>query len=274
MKNTLYMLNSVTGIQMNSFIITTSDQKVIVMDGGFDQDAENMIQYLKDITGQDIPHVDAWFLSHPHQDHISCFLEIMEKYPNAIQVAQVIYNFPSIPFVAREERGCDPCMPRFFADLPLFADKAVIVSLGDSFDIGEAHIDCLYSPNPELIHNISNNASVVLMLTLAGQKILFLGDAGEEEGDRMMVFYAGTDALKADYVQMAHHGQNGVKFDFYQAVSPKGCLWCTPKWLWDNDAGDGYNTHVFKTIVVQGWMADLGVSEHYIMMNGTQVLDL
>ena len=79
MKNTLYMLNSVTGIQMNSFIITTSDQKVIVMDGGFDQDAENMIQYLKDITGQDIPHVDAWFLSHPHQDHISCFLEIMEK---------------------------------------------------------------------------------------------------------------------------------------------------------------------------------------------------
>lgn len=274
MKNTLYMLNSVTGTQMNSFIITTKDGKVMVMDGGFNQDAENMIKYLKDITGQNTPHVDAWFLSHPHQDHISCFLEIIEKYPNALDIDKVYYNFPSVQFIDKEQRGCDPCLPRFYADLPLFADKCVILSLGDTVDVGDAHVACLYSPNPELVHNVANNASVVLMLTLGGKKLLFLGDAGVEEGERMLSFYAGTDQLKADYVQMAHHGQNGVEKNFYEAVGATACLWCTPKWLWDNDAGKGYNTHCFKTIVVQGWMADLGVREHYIMMNGTQVVDL
>ena len=73
---------------------------------------------------------------------------------------------------------------------------------------------------------------------------------------------------------MAHHGQNGVKKDFYETVAPTACLWCTPKWLWDNDAGRGYNTHGWKTIEVQGWMEELGVKEHYVLMNGTQIIEL
>ena len=32
----------------------------------------------------------------------------------------------------------------------------------------------------------------------------------------MLAMYAGTGKLKADYVQMAHHGQNGVERDFYE----------------------------------------------------------
>ena len=42
-KNSIIMLDSVTGTQMNSFIITTEDGKVLVMDGGFAQDADNLI---------------------------------------------------------------------------------------------------------------------------------------------------------------------------------------------------------------------------------------
>ena len=77
MKNQIIMLNTVTGSQMNSFIITTDDGKVIVMDGGFNQDADNLIDWLKKLTGQEVPHVDAWFFSHPHLDHISAFIQIM-----------------------------------------------------------------------------------------------------------------------------------------------------------------------------------------------------
>ena len=80
--------------------------------------------------------------------------------------------------------------------------------------------------------------------------------------------------MKADYVQMAHHGQHGVTKEFYEAVAPTGCFWCAPDWLWNNDAGLGYNTHCFKTVEVQGWMEELGVKEHYILMNGTQIVEL
>ena len=48
MKNTVYQLNSVTNVQMNSYIITTSDGHVMIIDGGFRQDAENMLTYLRD----------------------------------------------------------------------------------------------------------------------------------------------------------------------------------------------------------------------------------
>lgn len=274
MKNTIYMLDCVSDIQMNSFIITTADDKIIVIDGGYDQDAENMIKYLKDLTGRAVPHVDAWILSHPHMDHISCFLTIMETMPEAVDVVQICYNFPSDQFISKNQPWEDPCLPRFYKDLPLFADKLLIVSKGDILDFGEAHFECLYSPNPELTVNVTNNASLVLMMTLGGKKTLFLGDAGVEEGDRMLECFKDTDKLKADYVQMAHHGQNGVEKRFYEAVAPTGCLWCTPKWLWDNDAGLGYNTHGWKTVEVQGWMADIGVKEHYVTMNGTQVIDL
>ncbi len=274
MNNTIHMLEGVTGTQMNSFIITTADGKVIVIDGGYDQDAENTINYLKNVTGQDVPHVDAWILSHPHMDHISAFLQIMETMPEAVDVAQLCYNFPSLQFITRNQPWADPCLARFYKDLPIFADKILIVSKGDTLDVGEAHFECLYSPNPELHMNVTNNASLVLMMTLGSKKTLFLGDAGVEEGDRMLECYKGTDKMKADYVQMAHHGQNGVEKRVYEAIAPTGCLWCTPKWLWDNDAGLGYNTHGWKTIEVQGWMADIGVKEHYVVMNGTQVIDL
>ena len=41
MKNTIHMLDAVTGTQMNSFIITTEGGKVIVIDGGFSQNGGN-----------------------------------------------------------------------------------------------------------------------------------------------------------------------------------------------------------------------------------------
>ncbi len=276
MKNTLYQLNSVTNTQMNSYIITTEGGKVIVIDGGFRQDAENMLAYLRELTGETLPHVDAWILSHAHLDHISCFNEIAEKHWDKLTVGQVMYNFPSVQYCARENewRGYDHAIEDFVRNRPIFADRIVTVYGGDQYDIGEAHIEVLYSPNCEIQNNYINNSSIIFKLTLGGKRILFTGDAGVEEGEKCLAFYAGTDKLRADYIQMAHHGQNGVDRPFYEAVSPIGCLWPTPDWLWNNDAGKGYNTHVWKTIVVQGWMDELGVREHYVMMNGTQVIEL
>ncbi len=274
MENKIYMLNSVTNIQMNSFIITTAEGGVIVMDGGFRQDAENMLTYLRNITGQEIPNVDAWFFSHAHLDHISCFNEIVENHWDKLTVDHIYYNFPSVQYCAREDRGYDRAVEEFMANRPRFADKVITVYGYDAYDVGGAHIDVLYSPNCEIQCNFVNNSSVILMLTLGGKKVLFLGDAGIEEGERLLALYGENGGLKADYVQMAHHGQCGVEKNVYDAIAPTGCLWCTPDWLWNNDAGLGYNTHTFKTIIVQGWMEELGVAEHYIMMNGTQIIDL
>ena len=272
MKNTIAQLNAVNGGQMNSHVITTEDGKIIVIDGGYRADAENLLSYLRRVSGCEIPHVDAWLLTHAHGDHIDAFDEIVEKHWDKLTVGKIYYNFPSAQFLLRE-KNYSKCILDFNRLLPVFADKIEIVYRCDEYDIGSAHVEILYSPNGELPGYI-NNTSVVFMLTLAGKKILFLGDAEPEEGARLLALYKGTGKLKADYVQMAHHGQGGVEKDVYEEIAPKACFWCAPGWLWDNDAGNGFNTHCFKTVIVRGWMEELGVTEHYVLKDGLQVVEL
>jgi beta-lactamase superfamily II metal-dependent hydrolase len=272
MKNTIAMLRSVSGGQMNSFVVTTRDGKVLVIDGGYRCDALSLLDYLREVTGAAIPHVDAWIHTHAHGDHIEAFIEMMENHRDKLTVGKIYYNFPSAQFLSREP-GYGRCILDFNRLLPLFAHKVETVYRGDEYRVGDAHIEILYSPSGELPGYI-NNTSVVFMLTLGGKKILFLGDAEPAEGERLLALYKGTGKLCADYVQMAHHGQGGVEKDVYAEISPKACFWCAPGWLWDNDAGGGFNTHVFKTVTVRGWMEELGVYEHFVLKDGTQVVEL
>lgn len=273
MRNAIHMLKSVTNVQMNSFAITTTDGYVVFVDGGFDQDAEYLLEYLREITGSAVPHVDAWILTHPHIDHISAFLTIVEKHPDAIEFDRILYNFPSVQFVSSEP--CDSYEPlmRFYRDLPKFAEKIVICSGGDKYDFGLAHFDILCSPDCALNMNVGNNACLVFKLSLGKKTALFLADCGEEEGDKLLSMW-DSNTLSADICQMAHHGQAGVKRDFYEIVRPKTCIWCAPDWLWNNDAGKGYNTHTFKTLITRAWMDELGAADHVVLKDGTQVVSM
>ena len=61
-QNAIHMLRSVTNTIGDSFIITTEDGKVIVIDGGHYTETEYFLEYLKAVTGTRKPHIDAWFL--------------------------------------------------------------------------------------------------------------------------------------------------------------------------------------------------------------------
>jgi beta-lactamase superfamily II metal-dependent hydrolase len=272
MSHTVTMLATTTGTQMNSFLIRTESGKTILMDGGFREDAPKLLEALRRQTGSDVPHIDAWFLSHVHGDHIRCLFEMMEHHREEFTLGKLYFNFPSLQFMERNEPGDAPDAETFYSLLPLFAKETCIVSQGDRYEIGEATFDVLYCPNPAFTQNAGNNSSVILRMTLGGKTFLFLGDAGVEEGDALLALYG--DGLQSDYCQMAHHGQNGVEKRVYDAIRPKGCFWCTPLWLWENDIGKGYNTHVWKTVTVRGWMDELGVTEHYVMKDGDRTLTL
>lgn len=276
MKNGIHMLQSPKSRQMQSFVITTESGRVIAVDGGWEYDAPYFISYLRELTGEAVPHIDAWFLTHSHQDHINAFLEIMQNRRDELTVDKIYYNFPSVQYFSRVEEpdlSAAKTATEFYDALPLFADKTCIITGGDVIEIGEARIEVLYSPEWDIQKNICNNSSTVFKMTLGGRTTLFLGDCGVEAGDRILAHY-GADFLHCDICQMAHHGQRGVNRAFYEAVRPEICLWCTPDWLWDNDRGKGFNTHIYETVTVRGWMEALGVKTNYITKDGTQVCEL
>ena len=270
-QNAIYMLKSVTNIQMESFVITTEDGKLIAIDGGFREDTDYFLEFLRELTGEAVPHIDAWLFSHAHSDHMSAFFEIMENRRDCVTVGVIHYNIPSPQFFLRGgDKNAAQTADTFYKDMPLYADKIAIVTEGDVYQIGDAKFEILYTPDPAFLRDVGNNTTTVYKMTLGGKVALFLGDCGIEAGNKMLQKYKGTDMLKADICQMAHHGQNGATREFYEAVMPEVCFWCAPNWLWDNNAGAGFNTHIWKTVEVRGWMEELGVKQNIVLKDGTQ----
>ena len=132
--------------------------------------------------------------------------------------------------------------------------ERVELEIGQTFFVGSIKVEVLAVKNPEIKINPINNQSCAFRLTEDGFTLLILGDLGAEAGRKLMA--SGAD-LKADCVQLAHHGQGGVSEEFYDAVKPKYCLWATPAWLWYNYnyLGDGAMYEgPFKTRQTVAWL--------------------
>lgn len=265
--NVMYQLSEQSSCQMMSYVIHTKDDKIILVDGGTEQNTAYLLNMFHTLKGDKIV-IDGWFLTHAHLDHINAFMDIIGNHGDEVEIKKVYYNFPDAEFIRKYEEQYFYTIEEFNKLLPLFKEKSVILKEGDVIDFGEAVFKILYTPDPTFTHNAINNSSVVIKMYIDGQSVLFLGDLGVEAGNKILDKY-GSIGLKSDMVQMSHHGQNGVEKKVYEAISPKACLWSTPLWLWNNDAGNGYNTGPWQTVTVRGWMEELKVQYHHITKDGT-----
>ena len=266
-KNAIHMLQSVENTIGDSFIITTEDGKVIVIDGGFSFETDYFIQYLKAVTGQKVPKIDAWFLSHPHTDHVEVFYEAAENRKRQVQFDKVMLRYA--PYELYASRGQEEGMQmvgEFDRISKAFPEKVQLLSTGHVFSIGAAKITVLYTVDTSFLD--VNESSVIFRMDLGGRSVMFTGDAQVNAGNKTVAEWGDSGLLKCDICKMAHHGQDGVDRNFYEAVAPEICLWPTPSWVWDNTNGN------LRTLEVRGWMEDLGVKENHIAWQGSCVLYL
>jgi hypothetical protein len=61
--------------------------------------------------------------------------------------------------------------------------------------------------------------------------------------------------------------------DFYRTVKFRACLWPTPTWVYNNDAGGGFNTHILTTIETRNTVDALNISENYLSFEGLTRID-
>ena len=266
-KNAIHMLQSVENTICDSFIITTEDGRVIVIDSGHTAETDYFIQYLKAVTGQYKPHVDAWFLSHPHNDHVQVFYEVAENRTKQVTFDKVLLNY--VPYEIYESRSQEEGMEmvsEFNRISRAFPEKVRVLNTGDVFSIGAAKITVLYTPDESFFD--VNEHSVIFRMDLGGTSIMFTGDAQVNAGNRALADWESTGLIDCDYCKMAHHGQDGVDRSFYEAVSPEVCLWPTPTWVWDNVNGN------LKTLEVRAWMEEIGVKKNYKAFEGSAVIGM
>ena len=114
---------------------------------------------------------------------------------------------------------------------------------------------------------------MVIKMYVNNKSILFLGDTGIESSQKL-IENQSENKLKSNIVQMAHHGQSGASEELYQIIKPEICLWPTPDWLWDNNAGEGINTGNWKTLETRSWMENLKVEKNIIEKDANTTIEI
>ncbi|SFU54989.1 N-acetyl-beta-hexosaminidase [Porphyromonadaceae bacterium KHP3R9] len=263
---TLWQLPSQINTIGNSYIIRTDDGKVIVIDGGVKEEEG----YLRGFIGALGNIVDCWFVTHPHPDHIGALTRILEN-PKGIGVRQICHSTFSDSLLNGEPDYKGEAL-NYYEAAKKSGATVTEATLGMTFAFGQTTLRILGIKNEELKSNPYNNSSMVIKVWDPLKSVLFLGDLGKESGDKLL-YGPYRDQLDCDYIQMSHHGQSGVSMDFYRTVKFRACLWPTPTWVYDNDAGKGFNTHILTTIETRNTIEALNISENYLSFEGVTRID-
>ena len=216
--------------------------------------------------------VDAWFLTHAHDDHVGAFTKIIQD--TDIEIDKVYVSTNDLSWYERYEKERIDFTKTFLTTLKTekLQGKVIEPKLNEKIQVGGIAVEVLGIKNPEITDNAGNEQSMVLKFTTKNSSLLILGDTGEKSSKKLL--QSQKEKLKSDIVQMAHHGQNGATKELYEAVSPKICLWPTPDWLWNNDTGAGTNTGPWKTFETRKWTEELQVKENYVAKDGKQSIEI
>ncbi len=258
---TVWQLPNQAPAQMMSYVLRTRSGNLIIIDGGRDSDAGYLKQFIRERGGE----VKAWFITHPHDDHIGALTSILLN-PEGIAPGTLYASLPDTEWM--ERAGDTDRSYTALKDALQQTNRPVkALTLGETIEVDGICIRVLGIHNPEILQNPINNSSVVLRVHDEWKSVLFLADLGMEGGEKLLASTL-AEYLPSDYVQMAHHGQNGVGEEVYRKINPRYCLWPTPKWLWDNDSGGGKNSGHWKTLEVREWMERLQIKKHYLLFEG------
>lgn len=248
--------------QMMGYAIKTVNEKIIIIDGGTQEDAPQLEKYIIDNGGK----VDYWFITHPHIDHAGAF-EIISQNED-IDISKIYMSINDKEWYIKNEPQRKDDIEAFFPiiEQKKIKDKIVEPQVNDIIKIDNITAKILGIKNPEITKNAINNSSMVIKMQVNQKKILFLGDTGVESSEKLIKNQG--ENLSADIVQVAHHGQAGATEELYKMVKPEICLWPTPEWLWSNNSDGTEDSGPWKTKETRKWMENLKVKQNYVAKDG------
>ena len=207
-----------------SYMICLSDNSFVMIDGGYEEDAEPLISKMRELSGESVPCVRLWIITHPHEDHYRALFHVAtnDRLRSSVDIERLCYSIPKdgkLPGSGysverelneieriRENLGCPVLLPY----------------TGDVVDFENVKIRFLSTHNDFDTLNDPNELSLVFRVNGPRRSVVFTGDAYACVTQR--VCFDFWDELKSDFCQVAHHGLNGGSADFYAKVDAKTVL--------------------------------------------------
>lgn len=185
------------------FLIDSSGEKFLI-DGG---DGDYIVYSISHYLHPRDKVIDNLILTHPHQDHMSGLIDIIERYDvKRIYYYPVCYNSLLYKYFLNLDENLKIIDPNYYFE----GDSFTLKLLFPKEEIDEGCVE--YS-------NI-NNASIVLKLESNFGSMLFTGDAEHEVEDWLMKYYS-RDELNVDVLKAGHHcSRTASSLKFLNYISP------------------------------------------------------
>jgi competence protein ComEC len=189
--------------QGDAELIKTPYGQNILIDGGPDD------KVLAEL-GRHLPFlerdIDLLILTHPHDDHVSGLLKVMEKY----RIGKILMTSAASD------------APPFREFLRVVAEKGTPLAGVDGkqrISLGaDLFLDILHPELSDLGSDL-NEGSIVVKLIYKNKNFLFTGDAGLKTEAKLL---SGGVDLRADVLKVGHHGsETASSLDFLRAVAPR-----------------------------------------------------
>lgn len=220
--------------QQGTFYTITAEDTLIVIDGGWAQNADTVRKVIKKYGGT----VNAWIISHPHRDHAGAFNQICAD-PDGITIEQIYDNGFDYDFIESVGEPYDDItvMEEYYA-LTKDAENVTHLKRGDVFSACGLTFSVLNAYDDVVLNNVGgekdyqNNASLLLRVDSAHSSMLFCSDIKYDMNDILLSEHA--DAVSCDYVQTGHHGNWSFSEEFYRATGASVFFFDAPSEITDN----------------------------------------
>ena len=96
------------------------------------------------------------------------------------------------------------------------------VHTGDTLELCGLNVLILHAYEDwvsDVSNDLANDGSMVFKISNQAESMLFCSDVGYRVSDRIKELWG--DTLASEYIQMGHHGNGGLKQNFYAIVSPQ-----------------------------------------------------
>ncbi|WP_059173212.1 MBL fold metallo-hydrolase [Bacillus sp. FJAT-27445] len=229
--------------QGDSILITLTNGKNILVDGGKREYGDELVSYLNKVG---VKTVDLLVATHPDADHIGGLISVLKSFP----VKQVL------------DSGKEHTTQTYLEYLSLIDSRNIpfsVAKVGQVLNL-DSNVKITVLNSGEGLGD-NNEASVALKTTYGNMDILLTGDAEANQEKVMMEKFN----VEAEIFKAAHHGSNtGNSLEFIKKVNPKATVLSYGK---DNSYG-----HPHKEVVDR--LTQLGSKLYSTADSGTIVFTL
>ena len=222
-----------TGVQ-GTFYTISNDNTLIIIDGGW---AGNETA-VRDVIAAHGNVVDAWILSHPHQDHAGAFNAIYAN-PGEITIRQIYDNGFDYDFISSVgEPYDDITVMETYHALTAAAENVTHLRRGDVLAVCGLTLSVYNAYDEAVLYTVGdekdyqNNASLLFKVSSASTSMLFCSDIKYDMSDYLLANYA--DDIACDYVQTGHHGNWSFSDEFYESTGASVFFLDAPGSITDN----------------------------------------